>query len=197
MIYNIFELWRHKPWWDGPQSLHVLWVAVVRSLNLVCIRQFSHSHILCIVCYLKPCYMEVLLHSQQSPHQCYNNIQLQLAFSGRHWSQFTWFTNPTMHIFHIPQNAPFITKMYTFLFWMVHCGIWTRCIVGFVILVHSDMPGSLAGVVRPFILLIPLCKHPNSKDPRIDVDSTSMSNWCRSESLCHLGIGQSPIQLFH
>ena len=30
----------------------------------------------------------------------------------------------------IPHNTPFRRKMYTFLFWMVHCGIWCRCIVG-------------------------------------------------------------------
>ena len=28
-------------------------------------------------------------------------------------------------------NAPFRTEMCSFLFWMVHCGIWDRCIVGF------------------------------------------------------------------
>ena len=32
----------------------------------------------------------------------------------------------------ISHNAPFRTEMCTFLFWMVHCGIWNRCIVGFV-----------------------------------------------------------------
>ena len=32
----------------------------------------------------------------------------------------------------ISHNSPFRTEMCTFLFWMVHCGIWNRCIVGFV-----------------------------------------------------------------
>ena len=32
----------------------------------------------------------------------------------------------------ISHNTPFRTEMCTFLFWMVHCGIWDRCIVGFV-----------------------------------------------------------------
>ena len=41
------------------------------------------------------------------------------------------FTNPTMHQFDIPQ-CTIRKEMYTFLFWMVHCGIWDRCIVGFV-----------------------------------------------------------------
>ena len=32
----------------------------------------------------------------------------------------------------ISHNAPFRTEICTFLFWMVHCRIWNRCIVGFV-----------------------------------------------------------------
>ena len=32
----------------------------------------------------------------------------------------------------ISHNAPIRTEMCTFLFWMVHCGIWERCTVGFV-----------------------------------------------------------------
>ena len=31
----------------------------------------------------------------------------------------------------ISHNAPFRTEMSTFLFWMEHCGIWNRCILGF------------------------------------------------------------------
>ena len=37
----------------------------------------------------------------------------------------------------ISHNAPFRTEMCTFLFWMGHCGIWNRCILGFVKLVYS------------------------------------------------------------
>ena len=36
----------------------------------------------------------------------------------------------------ISHNAPFRTEMYTFLFWMGHCGIWNRCIMRFVKLVY-------------------------------------------------------------
>ena len=36
----------------------------------------------------------------------------------------------------ISHNAPFRTKMCTFLFWMVHCGIRNWCTVGFVWLVY-------------------------------------------------------------
>ena len=35
----------------------------------------------------------------------------------------------------ISHNAPFRTEMNTFLFWAKHCGIWNRCILGFVNLV--------------------------------------------------------------
>ena len=45
----------------------------------------------------------------------------------------------------LSHNAPFRTEMCTFLFWMVHCGIWNRCSVGFVNLVVSV----LAGVIAP------------------------------------------------
>ena len=38
----------------------------------------------------------------------------------------------------ISHNAPFRTEMYTFLFWMVHCGISNRCTVGFMILVYCN-----------------------------------------------------------
>ena len=36
----------------------------------------------------------------------------------------------------ISHNAPFRTEKCTFLFWMEHCGIWDRCILGFVKLVY-------------------------------------------------------------
>ena len=39
----------------------------------------------------------------------------------------------------ISHNTPFRTEMCTFLFWMVHCGIWNRCIVGFVNLVNYSL----------------------------------------------------------
>ena len=39
------------------------------------------------------------------------------------------FTNPRMHLFHI-HNAQPRTEMCTFLFWMEHCGILNRCILG-------------------------------------------------------------------
>ena len=50
-------------------------------------------------------------------------------------SQWTKFTNPTMSC-HISHNAPFRTEMFTFLFWMVHYGVWNRSIVGFRRLVY-------------------------------------------------------------
>ena len=47
----------------------------------------------------------------------------------RPYSQIPPCTYPISH------NAPFRTEMCTFLFWMVYCEIWDRCIVGFVRLV--------------------------------------------------------------
>ena len=46
----------------------------------------------------------------------------------------------------ISHDTPFKTEMSTFLFWMVHCGIWDRCIVGFVNLVNcwGYIPDSLS-----------------------------------------------------
>ena len=41
------------------------------------------------------------------------------------------FPNPTMHL-SLSHHAPFRTEMCSFLFWIVHCGIWDRCIVRFV-----------------------------------------------------------------
>ena len=38
----------------------------------------------------------------------------------------------------ISHNATFRTEMCTFLFWMLHCGIWNRCILGFVNEVNCD-----------------------------------------------------------
>ena len=46
------------------------------------------------------------------------------------WYVKTNLTNPT-NASPISHNAPFRTEMDTFLFWMVHCGIWDWCIVGF------------------------------------------------------------------
>ena len=48
----------------------------------------------------------------------------------RHISQIPQCTCPISH------NAPFRTQTWAFLFWMVHCGIWERCTVGFVNLVN-------------------------------------------------------------
>ena len=36
----------------------------------------------------------------------------------------------------ISHNAPFRTEMCTFLLWMKHCGIWNRCILGFLKLIY-------------------------------------------------------------
>ena len=42
----------------------------------------------------------------------------------------------------ISHNAPFRTEMCTFLFWMVHCGKWDKCLVRFVrwVFCHTVSP---------------------------------------------------------
>ena len=49
----------------------------------------------------------------------------------------------------ISYNAPFRTEMCTFLFWMEHCGIWNRCILGFVKLVYCRMMMNVYMITLP------------------------------------------------
>ena len=55
-------------------------------------------------------------------------IPLEVWWQGanRSISQIPWCTCSISH------NAAFRTEMCTFLFWMLHCGIWNSCIMGFV-----------------------------------------------------------------
>ena len=60
----------------------------------------------------------------------------QVITSHRYWGmQYIKLTNPKVPLFHT-HNALFRTAMCTFLFWMVHCGIWKRCIMWFVDVVY-------------------------------------------------------------
>ena len=54
-----------------------------------------------------------------------------------HKGQVTRKMFPFDGVIMISHNTPFRAEMCTFLFWMVCCGIWGRCIVGFVRLVYS------------------------------------------------------------
>ena len=60
----------------------------------------------------------------------YDNWNMQLQLS---WDTFN---KPISQIpectCSISPSASFRTEMCTFLFWMEHCGIWNRCILGFV-----------------------------------------------------------------
>ena len=47
-------------------------------------------------------------------------------------------------------NAPFGTEMFTFQFWMVYSGMWNRCVMGFVRLVHCL---SISMSIRPTVLV--------------------------------------------
>ena len=38
----------------------------------------------------------------------------------------------------ISHNTPFTTEVCSFLFWIVHCGMWDRCIVGFENVVYTN-----------------------------------------------------------
>ena len=60
----------------------------------------------------------------KATHQC----ECDSVFTNLNWPnlQIPQCTCPIIH------NAPFRTERRTFLFWMVHCGISIRCIVGFV-----------------------------------------------------------------
>ena len=49
-------------------------------------------------------------------------------------------------------NAPFRTEMCTFLFWMVHCEIWNRCILEYVRFVYFTYCAKLSNVVSRHIL---------------------------------------------
>ena len=60
------------------------------------------------------------------------------------WDPGWWFGSWRGNYSQIPEctcsishNAPFRTKICTFMFWMEHCEIWNRCILGFVKLVYS------------------------------------------------------------
>ena len=47
----------------------------------------------------------------------------------------------------ISHNVTFKTEVCTFLFWMLHCGIWNRCILGFVKLVYSSILTTSLGCI--------------------------------------------------
>ena len=51
----------------------------------------------------------------------------------------------------ISHNAPLRTEICTFLFWMMHCGIWNWCIVGFLIRSNNKLnkTGDLLKTKRP------------------------------------------------
>ena len=73
----------------------------------------------------------------------------------------------------ISHNALFRTGMCTFLFWMVHCGIWDRCTVGFVKLVYFVHFSTCKN--RP-VVQIPQCITPISHNAPFC--SISVTKWC-------------------
>ena len=66
-------------------------------------------------------------------------------------SQIPQYTCPISH------NAPFRTEMCSFLFTMVHCGIWDRCIMGIATMIYLIRPHCVMGhvvITQPLRLLI-------------------------------------------
>ena len=76
----------------------------------------------------------------------FNNIEIFVSMSVMNWPN----TIPKCPC-SISHNAPFRTEMYTFLFWMEHCGIWSRGILGFVKLVYWS--SYLKSMMSPGVVL--------------------------------------------
>ena len=80
----------------------------------------------------------------------YYHIRLMCVWTSWHWQTYSgnitisirwgWTKRPNSEIPQctcpISHNAPVRTNICTFLFWMVHCGIWNKCIWGFMRLVY-------------------------------------------------------------
>ena len=86
-------------------------------------------------------------------------IHCHYGISNWSHSQIPWCTCS------IPHNAPFRAEMCTFLFWMEHCGIWNRCILGFVKMVYYKWECSWR---RTYFNMVPLrvelCRYPGTKE---------------------------------
>ena len=89
------------------------------------------------------------------------------------------FTNPGMHLFHIPQCSTQKRNVHiSVLFWMEHCGIWNRRILGFVKMVicvvngfhwcgneHSIISLQLCSITVPVVISLSAHPLPNFVDP--------------------------------
>ena len=67
-----------------------------------------------------------------SPNHLHGKYHMHVTCGIPGWCQYANVTNPTMHPSHIPQCTIQNRNMHI-LFWMLHCGTWNRCIVGFVV----------------------------------------------------------------
>ena len=70
--------------------------------------------------------LQVQWAAKKTTHTYWRMITLACYFINRPFSQIPECTCSISH------NAPFRTEMCTFLFWKEPCGIWNRCIQGFV-----------------------------------------------------------------
>ena len=67
-----------------------------------------------------------MLHSEQKCAHFCSEWRIMGYGTGAFWDLWLWMNCSISH------NTPFRTEMCTFLFWMEGCGIWNRCILGFV-----------------------------------------------------------------
>ena len=125
------------PYWCLPVSTHhelcnFFSLTRQRSLTLTSILLF----VFVAVCQIK---LIFLYHSHPSTNIS-NVIMFMMSCREHNYSCYSHvssnFNRPISQIpectCSISHNAPFRTEICTFLFWVEHCGIWNRCIVGFV-----------------------------------------------------------------
>ena len=98
----------------------------VKHLNRQCWLNVSLACVQICLGYNRICHYQ----NNLSVPMCRETITNHLLHFNRPISQIPQCTCPISH------NAPYRTEICTFLFWMGHCGIWDRCIVGFANLVY-------------------------------------------------------------
>ena len=91
-----------------------------------------------------------------------------------------------MHL-SISHNAPFKTERCTFLFWMVHCEMWDRCIVGFVRLVYHWNPAYSRCIIT-IVRYVLVCFFTWSLPMQIRIEKFNCSQLYLSRLLIFFGV---------